>query len=361
MSHNKTKKISINNSSILASLFLIVVGFSQANGQVIVNKPALVHSNALFLVSNNKGEILQIEESEWQLNIEKICTIEGSIDNQLQLQGIFSNGDAKSLVLHYNQSNSILDIENNPGCYWFPAIKENDINKVQLAKNYLLSVSAFPEEKQQLWDETNRFYDILGIDTKAIAILSNSAVAEPLRSIIKNHNAFMTAVESNNVILPLELINQAIGEVELLQKEYSSQLQDNKTLVSFIASSKVDDLAKSMSTRAKAYKELFGQHVNVINRTRIPLKVNLLNNSGVAQNNYEVFIAPRALVNVPRFHRSIGVTADANGFVSAGNHSVWAVKFHNGRSTVVSNYRLLQIDDLSITDKELNLSLIESN
>jgi hypothetical protein len=361
MSQNKPTKICINHFSILVSLFLIVVGFSQANGQVVVNKPVLMHSKALFLVSNNNGNILQIKESEWQLSIEKVCTIEGDIASQLQLLGISANGDAKSLVLHYNQSNSILDIEKNPGCYWFPAIKENDINKVQLAKNYLLRVSAFFEEKQKLWDETNSLYGILGIDIKSIAILTNSSVTEPLLSVIKNHNAFMTAVESNNVILPLELINQAIGEVGLLQTVYSRQSEDDKTLVSLIPSSKVDNLAKSMSARATAYGELFGQHVKVINRTSIPVKINLLNSAGVEQDNYEVFIVPSALKGVKGFRSQLGLTSPATGFVTAGYHTVWAVQFIQSGERVVSNYRELRINDFSIPQKELNLLLTITN
>jgi hypothetical protein len=355
MLHNKNTKLYFWLFSILLSVLLIATSSAQ-----VADKPTAVDSTALFLLSNSTGKVIPINATEWPLSIEKVCNIKkDDLAKQLQLLGISANSDAQSLVLHYNQLNSISDFKAGPDCYWFPAIKVSSGNNPP--PGYLLVISAFPEAKQQLWDETAKLYQALDIEANSIVTLNNTSFTEPLLSLIKNHHAYMAAVDSSNVIMPLELINQASAEVNLLQTLYSNQIKDGKAPVSINDSSQVDSLVKSISARATAYRELFGFHVKVINRTRIPLTVNLLNDKGQAQGNYEVYIAPRALVNNKRFHQPMGVTSPAKGFVTAGNYTVWAVKFNESGSTVVSNYRELPVNDLSITNKDLNLLFKEVN
>ena len=339
----------------------------------IVKKPNSIRAEALFLVSSDDGKILPIKVANWGLEIKKVCQPNESIDQQLNIHGLVANGDSKSLVLHYNQKIALDDIEGGLGCYWLPSVVSNSANSEKIESGFLLRVSAFPERKRQLWKATDELYKTLGISSNSVTILTSETLFEPMLTLVKNHHALMTTIDSNNVLMPVEVIEESLAELNLLQvliniaidnEENTSQENVSTILVGKLGFSpeeltKINTIGQSVSSRASAYKEMFGGLVNSIVRTKVWLTVKLLNVQGAEQGNYEVFIVPKALIDVQRFHRSIGLTSPAKGTISAGNYMVWAVKFTAQGQKVVSNYRDLSIDDLAIKASTLNLLFIE--
>ena len=339
----------------------------------IVKKPNNLNAEALFLVSSDDGKILPIKVANWGLEIKEVCQPNKSIDQQLNIHGLVANGDSKSLVLHYNQKIALDNLEGSLGCYWLPSVVRNSANSEKIERGFLLRVSAFPERKKQLWKATDELYNTLGISSHSITILTSETLFEPMLTLVKNHHALMTTIDSNNVLIPVEIIEESLAELELLQMlinkaidnvEKTSQENVSPMLAGQLDLSpeeltNINTIAQSVSSRAAAYQEMFGSFVNSIVRTKVWLTVKLLNVKGAELSNYEVFIVPKALVDVQRFHRSIGLTSPAKGTISAGNYMVWAVQFTAQGQKVVSNYRDLSIDDLAIQASALNLLFIE--
>lgn len=346
----------------------------QVNELPLVAKPSELNAEALFLVSSENGKILPIQENDWVLDIKKVCQLNDNIDKQLTLFGLVANGDSKSLVLHYNQKTSIDDIEDAPDCYWFPHVVINSVNKEILEEKFLLRISAFPLKKKQLWNVTDRLYETLGINANSIAILTAETLFEPMLTIVKNHHALMTTIDSNNTIMPLEIFEQSMAEIELLQLLINRSndssvntvevakfpLNDAQLSIYTQDLEKVKIIEQSVNSRASAYQEVFGSFVKSINRTKVPIMVSLIDLQGIEQSGYEVWFVSKALINVERFHRKMGSTSPVAGKVTAGNYVFWAVQHTtDGKQQVVSNYRDLPIDDLSKQDNTLKLLFVK--